>query len=442
MGNARREDLQIKVPALLHLSRLGYGYLSRAELRQRDRSTNFFPGTMRAAVERINGIRMPDEVFGRLTEDLRAGLDADDLGERFYRTLRDGWNGIRLIDYAHPDRNLFQSAAEMDCGSGAGHFRPDITLLVNGIPLAMIEVKSGEHSGGLQAEYNRMRERIRSGAGRRYLQCAQVWAFSDDRAEDPDRLLPMEGAAFATAMTAGFPVYVARERRGGIPARLMPADPEEERRILADNGIRVRPRTKAFWRSPDKPTHRMLTALFYPARFLFLLRYGIQYIRETKPGEGEVLTRRMLTAGQLAVLESMIGKAARGYRNWTAPSRGAAGEKAANAALIALLRDLMPGAAPVWISPDEAEKRRDRAAFASCGATPALMTVEEALAAGSVESDPAGRRVFILTPPAPRYGERISVGARLRKAFPDAILVTRTQKQAQDGGTALRLQGR
>ncbi len=453
MAKVRREDLQMKIPALLHLSRLGYGYLSRKQIRRRDRGTNIFPEELKKAAERINGVRLSDEQFEGLMKELRGQLDAEDLGKRFYGTIRNGWNGIRLIDFDRPENNVFQSAAELPCGSGEGSFRPDITLLVNGLPLAMIEVKTGERSRGLQAEYDRMLKRSRGKKARRYLQAAQVWAFSDDRAEEQYALLPTEGAFYATATAGGFPVY-------GVPGlltpsgiRLQPGNAEEERRILEDNGITERPKSDVLRKSaaPNKYTHRMLTVLFFPERFLFLLRYGIQYVRETETMGKEYLTRRILTLRQMNVLRSLKGKATRGYLNWSAAPCGAAGEQAMNASLIALLRDLAPGASLAWVSADGAEQRRDREMLEACGVACALQ--DEApdgrliLLRADEEPDTrqqkdgardgTGRKVFILPTPVFRYGPRDSFTKRLRRAEPGAILVTRvTEREAERGFSA------
>ena len=93
---------------------------------------------LKAAVERINDAEISDESARRLTEDLRERLGEDDLGQGFYRMIRDGWNGLQLIDYAHPERNRFQAGAEIPCVYGRNRFRPDLTLFVNGMPLAMM----------------------------------------------------------------------------------------------------------------------------------------------------------------------------------------------------------------------------------------------------------------------------------------------------------------
>ncbi len=452
MTNAKREDLQIKIPALLHLSRLGYEYLTRTQVRLRDRETNILTDRLLEAAERINGIRLTPEMSGSLMKDIRARLDAGDLGRQFYGMLRDGWNGIRLIDYEHPENNLFQSTAELACGSGAGSFRPDITLFVNGLPLAMIEVKRRDRPGGLQAEYDRMLDRIRSQERRRYLQCAQIWAFSDDCEGDPGRFLPTEGPYYATVMTGDFPVYAVREMHRGIYARLIPGKPEEEQRILADNGIPEKPRTLAFRRdlSPRKPTHRMLTTLFHPERFLFLLRYGIRYVQEENPAGEQLLTRRMLTTGQLSMLKTLSGKAERGYRNWTAPSCGAAGKEAADASLVALLQDLEPEARLYWVSEDETELRRDRTALRSCGIQCASLgnAAEGELILLTADGDPktmlqergehtfSGQRIFILQQPVPKYGQKTAFHSGLRRADPKAILITRTSDRTPDSRSA------
>ncbi len=450
MQKMRQEDLQMKIPALLHLSRLGYGYLCRDALQARDRLTNILPEALWAAAERINHIKLCPKEQARLMEDLQARLASKDLGRYFYQTLRNGWEGLRLIDFDRVENNLFQCAAELTCGSGSGSFRPDITLFVNGLPLAMIEMKTGNRPRGLRSEYRRMLERFHSESARRYLQCAQIWAFSDDHGDDPYRLAPLEGTFFATVMTGDFPVYAARERRLRAGARFPGGTPETESIIFTDNGLPGRPRTRAFQQSlsQNKPTHRMLTLLFQPERFLFLLRYGIQYIRETEPDGQAFLTRRMLTVAQLSCLEALRKKARRGYRNWTAPSAGAAGEDAANASMIALLYDLEPGRRLYWICADEAELQKTRASLEACGVS---CEREEAGPTGEhlrlllanedpdvwtqvpPERDFTGRRVFLLPPPVPQYGKKQNASLCLRRRFPDAILVTRTALRTQEG---------
>ena len=237
--------------------------------------------------------------------------------------------------------------------------------------------------------------------------------------------------------------------------RFLSVAPEEERSILEDNGIQANPRSGSFRKnlSRKKPTHRMLTALFYPDRFLFLLRYGIRYLQETDPGGQTLLTRRMLTPRQLSGLESLIGKANRGYLNWTVPSSGAAGENAANASLVMLLQDLVPGARVYWVSADETELRRDQASLESCGISCARWETAtgKQLILIPADRDPdswiqapeervfSGRRVFILQEPIPQYVKKELFPSKVRKRDPNAVLVTRTTHRAPESSLPANL---
>ena len=473
MTAVRPENLEMKIPALLHLSRLGYVFLSGAQLRSRDRGTNLLPARLHAALERINGTRVSPETFDALLEDLRSRLDAPDLGQQFYRLLRDGWQGLRLIDFDRPERNTFHSASELTCGKGAGSFRPDIALFVNGLPLAMIELKRQSRSRSLRAEYDRMLARFRLREARPYLQCTQVWAFSDDRTADPDRFEPMEGTWFAAVMANEFPVCAVRETRFRSSHPLV-RNPEEEDRILCAHGLREEARSQNLHSRKEtpraglrrsslrssRPTHRMLTALFAPDNFLFLLHYGIQYLRETDASGQVSLTRRMLTLEQLGLLKALIRKAERGYRSWTVPACGAAGEEALNASMLSLLRDLFPASRLCWVSESPETLKRDQRMFSACGlhavlpqsdpagtlmivsadSAPKYLLQNTNIAASSPPiqfrtpqiSEPGPPRVVILPSPSSAFEPGPGLFARLRRANPAAVLITRSPRPASE----------
>lgn len=57
----------------------------------------------------------------------------------------------------------------MTCKNGSDEFRPDITPLINGIPLAFIEVKKPNNKGGIKAEYDRMLMRVKNKKFRRFI---------------------------------------------------------------------------------------------------------------------------------------------------------------------------------------------------------------------------------------------------------------------------------
>ncbi len=362
MPKPTREDLTMKLPALVHLSRLGYTPPSREALWKRDRETNILPDTLRRSLERINGKAMPAEELTRLLSLMRISLDAEDLGKRFYHLIRNGWEGWKILDFESPERNCFQAAPEVACSHGRSRFRPDLTLYVNGLPLGMAEVKTGDQPRGIRAEYDRMRKRFRNGDFRKFLQCVQVWVFSDDRDFSPERLLPTEGAFYATGGREDFPIYAFQETHPSVYRQVKKLSGEAVRQILTENGLPEPPRSREFRNSlsPRKEFHRLLTSLFLPERFLFLLRYGVRYGLEADDRGRLQGSKRLLTSGQLLALWDLKRKAARGYRSCTLPLRGAAGEGAMLSGLFSLLEDQMPGAGKCWLIPDGKERQRIR----------------------------------------------------------------------------------
>lgn len=87
----------------------------------------------------------------------------------------------------------------MACGDKDGdNYRPDITLFVNGLPLAFIEVKKENNHKGIQAETERMKVRFQNPAFRRYLNITQIMVFSNDMEYDCNEVTPTIGAFYAT----------------------------------------------------------------------------------------------------------------------------------------------------------------------------------------------------------------------------------------------------
>jgi type I restriction enzyme R subunit len=132
------EDSRVKIPCILHLVRLGYRYLSLKNAIW-DEETNIFPPLFRTSMARINpGLDVND--IDRLLTDVKLSLENEDLGKAFYEKLTER-SGTRLIDFADFSNNSFHVVTELTCKNGDDEFRPDITLLINGLPLVFIEVK-------------------------------------------------------------------------------------------------------------------------------------------------------------------------------------------------------------------------------------------------------------------------------------------------------------
>jgi len=78
---AFNENTRVKIPAILHLCRLGYQYLSLTGTRW-DLNTNIFSNIFSSSVKSINADRnLEDSDIKKLLEDISLCLDNEDLGE-------------------------------------------------------------------------------------------------------------------------------------------------------------------------------------------------------------------------------------------------------------------------------------------------------------------------------------------------------------------------
>lgn len=69
-------------------------------------------------------------------------------------------SGIRLIDFQNFHKNTFHITTELTYKNGDEEFRPDITLLINGMPLVFVEVKKPNNREGVLAERKRIDKRF------------------------------------------------------------------------------------------------------------------------------------------------------------------------------------------------------------------------------------------------------------------------------------------
>ena len=306
MAGIRPEDAYEKIPALIHLTRLGYRYLPLSEAR-RDRGTNILPEVLREAVHRINGRPLPDTEFEILFSEIQCSLDREDLGKAFYQALRNSWKGLRLIDYSHPNQNRFHVMTELPYISGQHRFRPDITLFVNGLPLAFIELKSKGPKEGIRSEYSRMILRAQNPDFLRFINLTQLMVFSNDEEYNENELFPVRGAYYAASTYNDLVVHPFEEEEREISCRIDPPDPDEVSRILRDNRAEALCDDPAFLSSlsPNSPTHRLLTSLFQANRFLFFLQYGIYYSAAGGADEKTHVVKHVIRPPQLFAIHTL-----------------------------------------------------------------------------------------------------------------------------------------
>jgi len=189
------ENTRVKIPAILHLSKLGYKYLSLSKSTW-DLSTNIFNEIFFESIQKINpDIETAD--IKRKLEDISLALDNEDLGEVFYRMLTAN-SGVKLIDFANFENNEFNVVTELTYKNGDDEFRPDITLLVNGMPLALIEVKKPNNHEGILAERDRINTRFRNKKFRKFINISQVLVFSNNMEYDQESIEPIQGAFYSS----------------------------------------------------------------------------------------------------------------------------------------------------------------------------------------------------------------------------------------------------
>lgn len=281
---AFNEDTRVKIPALLHLSRLGYNYISLKNTVW-DIDTNIFTDIFKTSIQRLND-DIDDEKVQRLLEDIKLELDFEDLGKAFYNRLI-GTSGIKILDTQNFSNNSFHVVTELTCKNGDEEFRPDITLLINGMPLAFIEVKKPNNREGILDERNRIDRRFQNQKFKRFINISQLLVFTNNMEYDENDIEPIQGSFYSstTYKKASFN-YFREEELFNLDALLKPENDETENFVLKDNNLNTIKYSPEFLtnKDPKTPCNRILTSLFQPERLKFLLKYGIAYIQE----EGEI----------------------------------------------------------------------------------------------------------------------------------------------------------
>lgn len=295
------EATRVQMPAMVHLTRIGYSYFGKISEEDAgsvyDPATNILIEVFEQQFEKLN----PDSPVSarQILQDIRNDLKNDDLGYAFYQRLK-SVSPIRLIDYDNPSNNTFHFTAEFTCKNGQDEFRPDITLFVNGLPLVFVEVKKPNNFGGMVAESKRMNlQRFPNKRFRSFINITQLMIFSNNMEYDTmGGIVPLQGAFYCTAAreTASFNCFREENRANAdvapynrnFPYRVI--DKDVEKSILKDFNCEVIHTTPEYRTNLDTntPTNRILTSMCSPERLLFLLRYGIAYVRSEREIDGKI----------------------------------------------------------------------------------------------------------------------------------------------------------
>ncbi|TXD53633.1 MULTISPECIES: type I restriction endonuclease subunit R [unclassified Polaribacter] len=283
------EDSRVKIPSILHLIKLGYTYLS---LKQNswDVDTNIFTDIFYNQLKKINQNLTQKEAEKIFTE-VSLSLENEDLGRAFYKKLVDQ-SGIKLIDFENFENNSFHVVTELPYEKDDDTFRPDIILLINGMPLIFIEVKKPNNRNGIKDEHDRMQRRFQNKKFRKFINLTQLMVFSNNMAySDTDKQM-LEGAFYSTTNYRK-PIfnYFREEEKFDIEELLTPVSDETENVVLKDTNLISIKNSDEFAsnKNPNSATNTIATSLFQKDRLKFILQYAFAYVEEENGLEKHVM---------------------------------------------------------------------------------------------------------------------------------------------------------
>lgn len=309
MSKDHNEKTRVQMPALVHLTRLGYEYIGKLyhigkeKQQQRtagtsfDEDTNILIAEFQKAFYRLNPTKKED--WASVFSDIQKELNDDDLGKQFYERLT-SVSPYKLIDFENPQNNDYYCTAEFTCKNGEEEFRPDITLFINGLPLVFIEVKKTNNIGGMVAEADRMTfDRFPNKKFRRFINITQLMIFSNNMEYSAKNgITPIEGAFYCTGSRkkAFFNCF----REDNFSNQPIPPfnnknpykqiNQQIEKQILTDFNCQVIKQSPEYQTNLDTytPTNRIITSMCSPERLLFILKYGIAYVKSEREVDGKI----------------------------------------------------------------------------------------------------------------------------------------------------------
>lgn len=295
------EATRVQMPAMVHLTRIGYTYFGKLSEDKNgtvyDGDTNILLQVFEQQFKNLNPGHEGE--FLQVLKDIRKELNDDDLGRGFYNRLK-AVSPVKLIDFDNIGNNTFHFTAEFTCKNGQDEFRPDITLFVNGLPLCFVEVKKPNNQGGMLAESARMnKERFPNKKFRRFINITQLMIFSNNMEYDAlGGIVPIQGAFYCTGARSYAPFNCFREENLSSQ-KIAPfhrdypykeIDKTVEKQILSDYNCQVIHTSPEYQTNLgfNTPTNRILTSMCSPERLLFIIRYGIAYVKMEREVDGNI----------------------------------------------------------------------------------------------------------------------------------------------------------
>ena len=319
------EDTRVKIPATIQFMRLGYDYQSLKDIDLHN-ETRIALNRLKPALERINDRDFSDAECLEVAEDIHAVIKNNDLGKGFHQWLVHPNDKIKLIDFDNIDNNDFAVVCELTFGKEgsesdkSGSFRPDVNILVNGIPLAFLEVKKPNNEGGIQMEFNRMlNKRLEKPEYKKYFNMLQIVSFSNNMEyEDEDDAALAEdikAGSFYTTPNGQKTTFSFFREEQPKTSGFVDVTADKVKSVLKDNHYNPSEfDTEEFQTNMDvnTPCNRFVTSLFEKERLLYFIHYGMMFVNNMVPEKhimrypqffaARALTKRLENGGKSGII--------------------------------------------------------------------------------------------------------------------------------------------
>ena len=290
------EDTRVKIPATIQFLKLGYNYQSlKDDKLDLDFNTKIFINRFKPAIERINQKKLSYDNIKQLLDEINNLIKNNDLGKEFYNRLINPQDKLKLIDFDNIDDNDFAVVDELPFSitpdSDVGSFRPDINILINGMPLAFLEVKKPNNEGGIQKEFKRMiNDRLKNSEFKKYFNLIQIVSFSNNMEyEDSDEAEDVRAGSFYTTPNGNntsFSFFREDDELYNVNYKYKEISNEYIKEIMKDLGYDKRNCDSEEFKENLKettPCNSFITSVFDKERLLYFLYYGILYVNEKVP---------------------------------------------------------------------------------------------------------------------------------------------------------------
>lgn len=290
------EDTRVKIPATIQFLRLYYDYQSlKTDDVDIDFHTKIFVNRFKPSLERINKREFTYDEMKIILTDIHNVIKNNDLGKEFYNWIVNPLDKVKLIDFENFDNNDFAIVDEMPFsvveGTEEGSFRPDINILVNGMPLAFLEVKKPNNEGGIQKEFDRMiNKRLQNPDYRKFFNLIQFISFSNNMVyEEDDDAEDVKAGSFYTTPNGNntsFSFFREDDEQYYSNYPYKEIDIDKIKYVMKDCGYNpAETDTPEFAENlkTKTPCNQFVTSVFDKERFLYFLQYGIMYISEQIP---------------------------------------------------------------------------------------------------------------------------------------------------------------